>query len=224
MEKQKLIQDMLLREIALYLGDLGFRASIRQQAFYKKMAFGKYSFHLAFMPHQSDIDISADVAIRFDALEDLVHEVVKTPFLNPRKMENSFSFGANLGHISGEGQIRWTILNESDVTEVSKRILEKFVNVGLPYLKRYSDLDTVFGVLSTVSPEANLLNGFPEKRAMNAVALAYLRGDKHEFRIVSDRMTDYIASIPNTDPEAFMNFVKELDLRFSGQALLSGRN
>src|SRR5687767_15603049 len=101
MEDRKLIQEKLIREVGLELQPLAFIPRISHQAFYKKTTFGKYSFHLTFIPHATDIDVTADVAIRFDALENLFQGTSRAG-----SRTNTFTFGANLGHIRGNGQIR----------------------------------------------------------------------------------------------------------------------
>ncbi|MBK9765868.1 MAG: hypothetical protein IPP63_01945 [Chloracidobacterium sp.] len=217
MQNLRELKTELLKEIGVRVKDLGFTLNVGRQGFYRKTSFGKQSFHLSFIPHSSDMDVTADVAIRFDALEDLVHEHIPGLFFNPTLARNTFSFGSNLGHIIGEGQVRWTIADIGDVQTVATKMVETFLTVGMPYLERYSDLHLAFRVISTVNPEANLLTGFPDKQATNAIGLAFLLGKEDEFHEIVNEMTNYLVPIPNSNIEVFLEFANKLEQRFGNK-------
>ncbi len=210
MENQKQLQKRLLESIGERVKDLGFRKNIARQSFYRRVPFGKYSFHVAFIPHESDFDVTADVAIRFDELENVVNDNDVVAFSTSDEKKNSFSVGAQMGHIIEKGQFRWTISDSSSVDLRAKDIVETFVEIGNPFLEKYSDLNVVFLHLARNSTEAKLLNPLPDKRAKNAVALAYLRGSKMEFDLVFEGMLGYLSQHPNADAQSFALFADKL--------------
>jgi hypothetical protein len=50
---------------------LGFSTMTREQCYYRDNGSGKWVLHIAFIPHAQDIDLTADIAIRIGAVEDL---------------------------------------------------------------------------------------------------------------------------------------------------------
>jgi hypothetical protein len=76
------------------------------------------------------------------------------------------------------GQLRWTISDKASVDQCVKETVEAFVAVGIPFFKRYSNIDLVFAQVANDSDEGKLLNRLPDKRAKNALALAALRGGR----------------------------------------------
>lgn len=210
MENQKELQKLVLESIGEKVKDLGFRKNIARQSFYRKLPFGKYSLHIAFIPHESDFDVTADVAIRFDALENLISDNDVVAFPTSDEKKNSFSIGSQLGHIIGKGQLRWTISDKSSVEQRANEIVETFVAIGIPFLEKYSDLNLVFLNLARNSEQAKLLNPLPDSRAKNAIALAYLRGSKMDFDLVFERMMSYLSQHPNSDVQSFALFADKL--------------
>ncbi len=45
----------------------------------------------------------------------------------------------------------WTVATEADIEQVATRINEQFVQIALPYIAKYSDLEAAYGVLSSMS-------------------------------------------------------------------------
>lgn len=61
----------LLRETGRSLARLGFSSRANGQTFLRPLDGGFAAAHLAFVEHEFDIDVTIDVAIRFNAVEDL---------------------------------------------------------------------------------------------------------------------------------------------------------
>jgi hypothetical protein len=57
-------------------------------------------FYVGFVPHRSDIDITADVAIPFNEPGDLINDNNPATLKSDDEKKNSFSVGAQLGHIA----------------------------------------------------------------------------------------------------------------------------
>ena len=213
MDNKGHIQDLLMERLGSRIEHLGFIRNVRSRRFQKKVPLGKYSLHVTFIPHRDDLDLTADVGIRFDSLQSLVHEVhehYRAPFFPEREKKNTFSFGAGLGHIDGGGQLRWTVATEADVDAVAAQLAEEFKRVGLPYFDRHADPCRVLDVLISGGREAEILNSIPDKLAMNAVALAHICGRVDRLEYVADRMLSYLLQIPNSDPSVFLRFVNAI--------------
>lgn len=214
MENQRRIQEDILKAITSRLAAFDFVANSKRQLFCKVVSAGRHCLHVSFIPHNSDTDITADVAIRIDEVEELLNDLVNNPFKSgPARNRTSFTFGANLGHIAGGGQIRWTVFSDADIHRAADEIASMFFTVGIPYLQRYSDVNQAYDALLAMDNQARLLNAILDKQAVNAVVLAYLRGSHSEFSVVSGQMADRLRSIPNSNLETFLKIVRELEWR-----------
>jgi hypothetical protein len=153
------------------------RRSGRGQSYFRAFALGVEAFHLSFVEHESDFDVIADIAIRFDRLEELVACESGTPSASRRA--RAFTMGAELGNIRDGRQHRWTVSSENDVDLVAHGIYDMFVLVGLPYLERFSTMDAAYSVLRGDDRDSWLHSPVHSKRAIRAVGLAFLL-DLHE--------------------------------------------
>ena len=71
----KELENRLLKELSSILPKYGFSAKYRGQTFYMPKPFGWAAFHLAFIPHREvDFDLTADIALRVDAVQEIVHQ------------------------------------------------------------------------------------------------------------------------------------------------------
>src|SRR5437867_11840937 len=105
--KTKELKEDLLNSLGKRVEAYGFAMKAREQSLYKRTPFGRLALHLSFIPHRADFDATADVAVRFDALEDLVNE--GNDLLSKAEKKGTFSLGADLGNISEGKQRRWTV-------------------------------------------------------------------------------------------------------------------
>jgi hypothetical protein len=160
----------LLNRLAEALRPLGFRK--RQQSFHLESGSCRLSFHVAFVNHASDFDVTADVAVRHHAVEDLLN--AERLHLSGRQKNDTATLGAELGNIEGGGQHRWRVAEAGDVEPVTEDILGWFRRVGEPFLQRYSDLDVVSQVLAADGAEARLICPIPQSRAKTAAVIQSL--------------------------------------------------
>ena len=173
----------LLSELGRLLAPHGFtkRSKRLEQSFRKKVAIGWHFFHVSFIPHKDDFDVTADVAMRVDAVEDLLNQVRKDLSGLPqpkREQKETATIGAELGNIAGTGQRRWTVNSSRDVVPVASDIVEALKEIGLPYLEKYSDLDRLLGSLSRHDRNSWHLVPFDDVRRMVVVAVAHVLGRK----------------------------------------------
>ena len=203
MFRRKELQELLLKELSTLLSKNGFEFRPREQGFRASRPDGSALFHLSFIPHAADFDIIADVTLRFDAVEDLLNEV--RPYLSKTEKKLTATIGSELGQFLGGMQQRWTVASGSDVKSVAASIYDAFLSIALPFLKRYSDLDTLLAVLSSNHKLARLLSPSNAGRWKTVLALASLLGKFDEIESLITQAQSYLASL------SFLNSKKEFD-------------
>ena len=159
----------LLERMSSNLDSYGFKVRYSRQSFERRQPFGRQSLHLAFVRHAADFDVVADVAVRFDQVENFVNQ--SREYLSDSEKRMTHTAGAELGNIRGHGQSRWTVSTVQNVNRVAGEIFSRFKEVGLPFLERLSDLETVASILSSDSDEAKLISPLPESRAITLSAI-----------------------------------------------------
>lgn len=201
---------LLLEALGARISKYGFTKRVRQ-SFYKPFELGRFACHLNFARHSESFDAAMDVAIRFDALEDLLNE--RTKHLSAREKKNTFSMGVELGNLSHGQRICWKIANESDVERVADQMLELFKKVALPYFEEYSNMENALKVLSQDGPDAWLHSPFHHVRAMRAVGLAKLIKDDETVRTLIEHKRAYLESRCDRQLPEFLAFIETLDLQ-----------
>src|SRR6185503_3108745 len=101
----KRLQKLLLHEMSRIVVKYGFGRKVHGQSFRLSKPFGWAAFHLAFIPHaEIDFDVTADVALRVDEVEKMLHD-----------SKEAATVGGELGNLSDGEQRRWTIASERDI-------------------------------------------------------------------------------------------------------------
>jgi hypothetical protein len=132
----KELRKRLLMEIATRLESDGYRKS--QQTFTLDFPSVRWFFHVAFIPHADDFDVTADIAVRHDSIQRASR---RYEHLEAKEKLMTATLGVELGNLQGIGQYRWTVRSECDVALVADSILKMFREVGVPFLKSFSSLD-----------------------------------------------------------------------------------
>jgi hypothetical protein len=192
----ELLRDKLARD--------GFVAKLKNQSFYKKTDFGVLAVHLAFMNGQVEFDVTVDVAVRFNSVEDLIY---------PSEM--TFTLGCELGNLESGMSQRWTVAEPSDAETVAEAIYEKFEKVGRPYLEKYSSIEAAYDVLQRDDRSGWMHSPFDDARAKRALAIAMLRGGIDEFEALLARKRQSLASSKNANLSDFEAFVSRARETFS---------
>src|SRR5262245_2381792 len=205
------LERALISKLAGRVGELGFDTKAKGQSFYRKTSFGRKAFHLSFIEHATDFDITADVAIRFDSLEELVNEGDER--LTKKEKGNIFSLGAELGNISEGKQKRWTVSGSADVEKVCQSIMDAFVAIGIPYLDRYSNLESALEALSGDDKAAWLHMPIHGARAKRAIGLAFLLGQRDKFFEIASAKTEFLTSRNDFDLQSFLQLKNTLDVK-----------
>lgn len=188
----------------------GFEQRTKGQSLVKKCPFGHATFHLTFINHSLDFDVTVDVGIRFDGVEDLVNK--EKPFLTKAEKALTCTLGCELGTYRDGGQKRWTVASEDDVPVVANAIVGTLEETGLAYITRFSSLERALEVLSGDGPNSWLHAPFHDARAKRAVSLALqVRGRESARQLASVKST-FLEEIDDPGLAAFQTFVNKLGL------------
>lgn len=198
----------VLDKLALAMPKYGFKRKPIGQSFYRSLPFGRWTFHVAFINHDADVDVTADVAVRVDAVEDLVHSGDK--LLSGREKQETATIGAELGNIADHRQKRRTIASISDVEGVAAAMLDEFAKFGLPYLERYSDLDKMLDVLCGNDPGAWLNSPVHAERCKRAVALALVLGKRDRVLDLGRRCEEFLQERGDPGLRLFKEFTSRV--------------
>jgi hypothetical protein len=172
MNRLRAWEQELLTEVGLRIEKYGFDKRPKGQSFAKKNPLGRFTFHLTIIKHEDDLDVTADLAIRFDRVEDLVNLYENHPLVRESDKANTHTLGCELGNISEGRQKRWTIASANDIPPVADSILDSFTTVALPYFEQFSNPERVLDILSGDGPDSWLHSPFHDARAKRAVALS----------------------------------------------------
>jgi len=202
------LQDGFFAALARRMVEHGFESRAREQSFTRKTPFGRQTFHVSFIRHAHDCDVTADVAIRIDALEDLLNEWNGT--LSKSERKQTHSMGAELGNISEGRQRRWSLASEDDIPEAVPSVMALFESVGLPYLERYSNLEQALADLSGDDRASWLHSPFHDLRAERATGLAFVLGHHEGLDELIATKTRFLRERNDPGLDRFLAFAKEL--------------
>jgi hypothetical protein len=216
MAAMKELQDGLLAELDKALAEYGLKRPARSQSFYGKTPWGKSAFHISFMKHRDNSDVTADVAVRIDELEQLVNE--NNPRIVEPEKRKTFSLGAELGNISEGRQKRWTLATRRDVEPVAFSVLTTFRNVALPYIEKYANPQNAFEALKPNDRASWLHSPFHAERCKQIVALALLLRRVNDLDQVIEACADFLRD--RNDPELgdFLDFAQGIRARAAASA------
>jgi hypothetical protein len=211
MASVKDLQDGFLAALARRIAEHGFESRPRDQAFVRKTSFGQQTFHVSFIKHAHDSDVTADVAIRIDALEDLLNE--SNEALPKSERRKTHSIGAELGNISEGQQRRWTLASEDDIPEAVSSTMALFESVGLPYLEKYSNLELTLTALSGDDRASWLHAPFHDLRAKRAIGLAFVLGRHERLDKLIAAKARFLKERNDSGLDRFLAFAKDLKSR-----------
>lgn len=224
-------QEAFLTQLAEQLKPKGFKQ--KEQDFVRKTSWGDQSLHISFVRHKEDVDLSVDVDVRHDAVEELVNTFENTVRPNWAKMSKkdmaeTATVGAELGNLSIRRPIRWTIASEADIPTVCASVLEAFEKIGMPYLERFASLEETLAALSRDDKEAWLFHPFDDVRAKKAIAAAFVSGKHELFEELVERKSQVLREKEQRKPTppgtkdmglpGFLAFVEYLQWEFRGNS------
>jgi hypothetical protein len=202
------LQTTLLEALGERLKAHGFSTRAKSQSFERKFDGGRAIVHLGFIAHATDFDVTADVAVRFDAVEELVNR--SNQLLSKKEKSETATLGAELGNLERGQQMRWTVQTEPDVPAAAAAIYEALQRTGLPYLERYTDLDRAYEALASDDRAAWLHSPFHTSRAQRACAMLVLLKRSNELAALVERKIAFLQSAKDPLLPQFQKFVTDL--------------
>ena len=205
------LQHSLLKAIGDKLAPYGFRTDLSNQSYRRDFDGGRSSFHIGFIEHEADFDCTADVAIRFDKVEDLVNEDNK--ILTKKERRETHTLGAELGNLRNKKQQRWAIANERDIAPTVEQIIRAYTQTAALYFDEYTDPTRALSVLSRDEKDAWLHCPIHVGRAKRAIALSVVLGaDKSSIKAIANEKIRFLQEANDPSLAVFRNFLKRLRL------------
>jgi hypothetical protein len=207
----KEIRRALLMAVGQRVAANGFDSKPITRSFLRRSPVGREAFHLAFINHADDFDVKADVAVRIDDLEDVVN--ADNTLLSKKERKETYSLGAELENIAGEGPKRWTVASSADVDPVADQIVARFKTVGLPYLNRASSLEAAYQLLTSPGRGAWLHSPIHASRAKRVVALAKILGRTDELQARVNENIQFLERLNDPGLQEFKQFAEQLGVK-----------
>jgi len=209
--EHKVAEGTLLEQVGKRLAAFGFKPKPVGQSFYRDVPGGRWAFHLSFIRHEADIDVTADVAIRLDAIEQVVNQCEAG--LTEADKRRSTTLGAELGNLTRKQPLRWTVALLDDVPLVAERIVEAFEKIGLPYLSSHSDVESAYRLLASAAPEDRVHSPILGARCMRAIAAAHVLGRGSDLSQLARRCEAQLATEEDLYLSDFRALTESLGLR-----------
>lgn len=198
----------LSAEVGDRLRDRGFTPRMGGQSFVRKQLGGRSEFHMAFIDHESDFDVTADVAVRFDDVEEFVHGQNK--LLSVRARKQTYTLGAELGNLADGRQHRWSVPVGREFSHIADAIYGWFLQFGLPYIERYSSRENALSALSDNGPAGWRHSPVHLLRCQRALALAVSLDNLEAAKRLAEASEKFLESHHNDDAAQFRVFVKRV--------------
>ncbi len=206
------LEKQLFREVGKAVARYGFEPKPSGQTFYRKESSGWAAFHLSFIPHEDvDFDVTADVAVRIDEVENLVNEDNK--LLSKSEKVQTATLGVELGNIESGQPMRWKVATDADVKIVATGLAGALARIGMPYIKKHSSLEQAFAVLSTNEPSAWLHSPVHGGRCQRAIALVFVLGRYDQLHNLIEQSELFLKSKNDFGLRSFQKFAEKLRAR-----------
>lgn len=198
------LKEQLLNELAARLERHGLKYVKSRQAYIRRFPWGMWGVHLNFGSANA-ILAAIDIAIRFDEVENLLHEL--TDYLSPKEMRNTFTVGVELGNWYDGGWRHYKGHDKAEISATVGKMERDIVSEALPFLEKYSDLEEVYRLIAEETRESRLICAFNDKRAMVAIATAHVLGKSdEELRRLIDAKLDYLRDKKGADIDRVRKF------------------
>lgn len=201
------IQKNLLTLVGEKISTYGFQKKPLSQSFLKMIPGGRVSFHLSFIEHETDFDVTADIAIRFDDLENLVN--ADNRLLSKKERDMTYSFGVELGNLANGKQKRWRVASDADVVNVADALVADFERYALPYYEKYSVMSGAFELLSSNDRATWMHCPLHGARAKRALGLAILLGKKELVAGMIGSSAAFLREVNDFGLQDYLNFSKK---------------
>ena len=168
--------DTLLDRLGVMLAGAGFVLRRRGQAYRRKTAIGQDIFHIQRSLHFDGMNISADVAIRCDAIENFLFELyrgITIPGLGPEIPKGMATLGNGVGYLGPENRLQmWPVRSVEDADNVATLLFDSCVEIAEPnFFAVYNSLESIYQVLKQESKGDLSVGRLPTARKAVVAAL-----------------------------------------------------
>lgn len=207
---QKSRFDALLGEMAPLLASVGFSPMRRDQAFRRNRPDGADITHISFIRYPTSFDVTTDVAVRIDAIEEIVS--ASNAVLSASARKKTATIGVEIGNLSQGSHLAWNI---DETTAIDRVALDIFLHVerfGLPFFARFGDIASVTTMLCRDDSEAMRYSPFNHVRASRAVAGLLALGMTGEAREIAGQKVAFMRELQDPNLEFFLAFLRDVNL------------
>ena len=206
----KEIRGALHQALSNRLEPLGFKYKASEHRHIRPTALGRESFHIVYL-YYDHLCVTANVAVRFDELEDLLNAT--RSWLSPIERRRTYSPGAELGKIAGIGYLRWDVPSLNEIERVADDVVASFRSNGLPYLERVSSLESAYQLLARPGRDAWLHGPLLWDRAQRLVGLALLTGRQQELPRIVDDCVRMLEELKDPNLKDFLGFLDKMGIK-----------
>jgi len=203
------LQTQLLRSFGEKLSKYGFGEKAVGQSYVRREHYGSWICHVAFIEHESDFDITVDVAIRVDAVEDLLN--ADNSFISQKEKSRTATVGAELGNLKAGTQQRWSVADSTDIAHIVDSMEKEFVETGLPWLQQLSHLPKMFDVIASNEKVSWLYSPIHYHRCKTAVALASILGKQDRLPEIISSCEEFLKQVRDPGIADFHAFIRGQD-------------
>jgi len=189
--------------------EYGFKAKSASRSYVKSFDGGKGSFHLTYTNHPGiDFDVSANVAVRVDAVEEILTE--DDHRLTEKEKKDCYTIGINIGNLVLGSYLQLTVTTDADLEPVATKLMEFVPTVVVPYIEKNRDLEAMYDLLTPADPKRRW-DHRPGRthRARTLLALSVLLG-RADTNDLIDRLREEIQPEHQSQIEWFEGLVRRL--------------
>ena len=123
-----------------------FRFVKSRRAFQRRLDAQVHSIHFGYIKQTDSFDLTCDVGVRFNEVEDLLNR--NREYLTDRERKQTFTIGAELGNLRQGSQMRWTIAAVEDALLIATEVADEVTRTAVPFFEQFSDVSAVAKALS----------------------------------------------------------------------------
>lgn len=185
MRSWKLEFETMLGHLGTLLAEAGFRTHIAKQSFTRKTEIGIDTFHIQRSRHFDGMNISADVAIRCDAIENFLFElyrgVMRPGRLGPEVRKGMATLGKGVGYLLPGGRSQmWPVRNVDEARDVANKLFDSYSGIAEPhFFSVYTSLESIYDALNDDDERHLTIGGYSTARAA-VVAAILLKLDERQ--------------------------------------------
>ena len=96
-----------------------------------------WSVHLSYIKHDTEFDVTVDIGIRFDNVEEMLNR--DRGHLSDREKKNTFTVGVEMGNLVCGQPKRWNIQSTEDIEPTAAAIGTQVQDIAMPFFSEYSN-------------------------------------------------------------------------------------